>query len=59
MVWAVGLLPGSFPDVADPTDADAGRTDVSVGGTSTSVLGHFGPQSLRSFFEDQIDRGPK
>ena len=30
MVWAVGLFPGSFPDVADPTDADAGRTDVSV-----------------------------
>ena len=30
MVWAVGLFPGSFQDVADPTDADAGRTDVSV-----------------------------
>jgi len=30
MAWAVGLFPGSFPDVADPTDADAGRTDVSV-----------------------------
>jgi len=30
MVWAVGLFPGSFPDVVDPTDADAGRTDVSV-----------------------------
>ena len=30
MVWAVSLFPGTFPDVADPTDADAGRTDVSV-----------------------------
>jgi len=30
MVRAVGLPPGSFPDVAAPTDADAGRTDVSV-----------------------------
>jgi len=30
MVWAVGFFLGSFPDVADPTDADAGRTDVSV-----------------------------
>jgi len=30
MVWAVRLLPGSFPDVAAPMDADAGRTDVSV-----------------------------
>jgi len=30
MAWAVGLFPGSFPDVADPTDADAGRTEVSV-----------------------------
>ena len=30
-----------------------------IGGTSTSVLGHFGPQSLRSFFEDRTDRGPK
>jgi len=30
MVRAVGLPPGSFPDVAVPTDADAGRTDVSV-----------------------------
>ena len=30
LVWAVGLFPGSSTDVADPTDADAGRTDVSV-----------------------------
>jgi len=30
MVWAVGFFPGSFPDVAEPTDAGAGRTDISV-----------------------------
>jgi len=30
MDWAAGRFPGSFPDDADPTDADAGRTDVSV-----------------------------
>ena len=30
IVRAVGLPPGSFPDVAAPTDADAGRTNVSV-----------------------------
>jgi len=30
MVWAVGLFPGSFPDVANPTDTDASRKDVSI-----------------------------
>jgi len=30
MVRAVGLPPGSFPDVAAPTDADAGRTSPST-----------------------------
>jgi len=32
---------------------------VIARGMPTSVLDHFGPQSLRSFFEDRIDRGPK
>jgi len=49
------------PQCASPTIGQS-RTcvsSVSNSSTSTSVLGHFGPRSLRSFFEDRIDRGPK
>ena len=37
----------------------ASTSRLLIRGTSTSVIGHFGPQSLRSFFEDRTDRGPK